>query len=151
MNILATYPNDYSMDDYREYVKEECDFEGVKFKESMINDDDFYNYCATQQDFDADYFREELAYALTKTKIKQGFLEIHNGGWQHQHGMTPMFDINASSVLDKLLGSGESTIEMYKQGHKLGFMRYSHDEPTGADITLHSGRHFEQVENEVFA
>jgi hypothetical protein len=151
MDILATYPNNYSMDDYREYMKEECNFEGVKFKESMVTDDGFYSYCETQQEFDADSFSEELACELNKTKIKQGFLEIHNGGWRHQHGMTPLFDINTSSVLDKLLDSGEATIEMYKVGHKLGFMRYSHDEPMGADITLHSGRDFDRVENEVFA
>jgi len=149
--ILGCYPKSYSMSDFENYIKEECNIKDVDFEESMLTDDGFINFCADQENFDTDDFLEDLQVELNKTKIKHGFLEIHNGGWRQQHGMTPMFGIDASSVLNKLLGGMDSSIEMYKSGHKLGFMRYSHDEPMGADITLHSGRDFDRAEQEVFA
>lgn len=151
MNILATYPNDYSMDDYREYVQEVAADAGLMFNHSMLTDEGYIDFLERQQSFDYDDFCYELDTQLKKTKIKQGFLEINNGGWQRQHGMTPMFEVETYEVLSKLFDCGEATIKMYKEGHNLGFIRYSHDEPTGATITLHSGRDFEQVENEVFA
>jgi hypothetical protein len=148
--ILAAYPNDYSMDDYRENVKADCDFGDEIFDESMVTDDGFYSFCANQNDFDAECFLDELTSELKKTRIKEGFLEIHNGGWQQQHGMTPVFDIDAAAVVSKLLSVGDATIEMYKIGHKLGFMRYSHDEPAGARITLHSKKDSDRVHKEIF-
>ena len=149
--VLARYPNNYSMEDYEQSVKEECLDEGVDFSQTMISDDGFYSFCDYYSESDYEDFTNVLHEELSKTRIKSGFLEIHNGGWRGQHGMTEMFDINYNNVMSKLMGSGESSIEMYKEGHKLSFIRTSHDEPTGASITLHSGRDFDRVTEEVFA
>lgn len=95
-------------------------------------------------------FFETLQAELRRSRIKRGFLKITNGGWQKKTGMTEVFDINADNVSHKIFSDGDARVDMYRDGRKLGFLRYSHDEPCGADITLMSQSHFDKVYDEIF-
>jgi hypothetical protein len=147
MNTLLKFPTNYSFDDYREDIK---DRDGVDFNESDLSDDGFYDWCDLRSEGDFEWFAECLHDELKKTKIKKGFLSIENGGWQAKKGITIPFDISASSVISKLSGSDNVTIEVFKEGRKLKFTRFSHDEPTGARITLHSMADYKKMQNSVF-
>jgi hypothetical protein len=150
MNILATYPTNRSNTDYVDFIKEVCEMSGESFKENMITDEGFQNWCDNEDVWDYDDFMMTIEEEIKKTKIKSGFLEILNGGWQNQHGFCQSFDIDAQSVVSKICGSNPNiTIKVLKEGHKLKFIRYSHDEPTGAQIILHSKKEFNRVESEV--
>jgi len=93
--------------------------------------------------------KEILDEELKKTRIKYGFLEILNGTWQKLHGMTPIFEISAQSVIDKM-GDFEWTLYVRKEGHQLSFIRASHDEPTGATILLKPASKYEEVSAEIY-
>lgn len=152
MNILATYPTDYTNTDYIDFIKEECEMSGETFKDNMITEEGFSNWCEFENVWDYDDFIMIINDEIKKTKIKSGFLEILNGGWKNQHGMSHSFDIDAQSVVSKIYGSDPNiTIKVFKEGYKLKFIRYSHDEPTGAHITLHSNREFNRVEKDIFS
>lgn len=150
-NIIASYPANYTKDDFRDEMKWRCQYDEIEFSEDMITDEAFYDFCDNQDEFDYECFVDALHSEVLKTKIKKGFLEIKNGGWRQQHGMTDVFDVDASSILEKIrLSGGGQTIEFYKNGHTLGFTRYSHDEPTGASIELHSMKKYDSVRSAIF-
>jgi hypothetical protein len=150
MNTLVEFPVQYTKEDYIEYVKDSCDFSGEKFDESEITDEGFYAWNSGQEEVDYEWFLEEVQNQLNKTKIKDGFLEIENGGWQRQHGMTLPFEITAETLWHKISSDNDVTVKVFKEGQKLKFMRYSHDEPTGACITLHSTKNYEKVKKVVW-
>lgn len=94
---------------------------------------------------------ESLQLILDKTMIKQGFLEIKNGGWLKKHGITDLFEVNAKNVISKIgLNGSEWTLRIKKEGHQLYLIRSSHDEPTGATILLKSSKHYNKVYNKIF-
>jgi len=95
-------------------------------------------------------FMKELNKVLTRTKIKEAFCEIKNGGWRGLHGITPTFKLTAQSLLNSISLDGEASLEFNKKGQQLSITRYSHDEPTGATILLHSKKHYDRIYNEVF-
>jgi len=150
MNVLLQFPIDYTKKDYSEYLLEEGNEMAVLLDE--VSDDGYEFWVSGQQDLDHEWFMEEVQNLLDTTKIKNGFLEIENGGWQRQHGMTSPFDISASNVISKISGNmgGDVTIHVFKEGHKLKFTRFSHDEPTGAGVTLHSMKDYDKVNNAVW-
>jgi len=97
-------------------------------------------------------FLDVVEQEVGRTRIKKGFLEVLNGGWRSQHGMTEVFDAeNARNLMNKISVNGEWSVEMWKDGHQLGFTRYSHDEPTGATILLKSQNKFKGVHEEIFS
>jgi hypothetical protein len=107
-------------------------------------DDEDRFECSCWEDFQKEILDEELK----KTRIKYGFLEIHNGTWQKLHGTTPIFEISAQSVIDKM-GDFEWTLYVRKEGHQLSFTRTSHDE-MGATILLKPASKYEGVEAEIY-
>jgi len=134
------------------------EFKGNK-EEFIKNYEDSSEYYSWLEDFEYMYredlydcFRFELQSILEKTKIKNGFLEIMNGGWRSQHGMSPnCFTITSDNIISKIIGDMDASFEVQKEGHQLSFVRYSHDEPTGARIYLHSEKKFNQVKEEIFS
>ena len=104
------------------------------------------NYC---DDWEWEDYQYQLQEILDKTLIKRGFLQIHGGGWRKARGMTDIFDMSAKELLSQL-GDFEWTLHIYKEGHKVFFNRSSHDEPTGALITLHPEREYNKIYKEIF-
>ena len=96
-----------------------------------------------------EFILDEMDIELKKTSIKNAFLEIKNGGWRKQRGITKNFPLNAKNVFNKLV-CGDSSFKMLKDGQKIIFIRYSHDEPTGATILLHSIKHRERIHKKIF-
>jgi hypothetical protein len=133
------------------------EFEGDKeeFIERYEDSDKFNEWVEDTEymyrEDDWDNFKWELKEILDKTRIKEGFLEIKNGGWRGQRGMTPnCFEITPSNIISKIIGEMDASFEVRKEGHQLSFIRYSHDEPTGARILLHSEKKFNKIQKEIF-
>jgi len=117
---------------------------------AMFSDSpEFYDFQQMNLASAWDYFYAELDQILKTSKIKKGFMEILDGGWRKQHGFTEAFTIDAESVIQKLSINGEFCVEVWKEGHQVGFTRYSHDEPTGAEILLKSEKHLDSVRKEI--
>jgi len=143
--------SNYTVEDFYEGSGIGDEYEGTKeeFISEYTDSDEFYNWVADCNYFDEEYIYEQLNDILKKTRIKNGFLEIMNGGWRKQHGHTEPFEINAQNVISKISLNGDSTIEVKKDGHQLSFTRYSHDEPTGATIYLRSNKDYSEVVKEI--
>ena len=97
------------------------------------------------EDWEWEYSKERLAEVLNKTRIKTGFLSSNNLGWRHQTGYTEPFELNVDNFINKVGIDGQWNLSIIKEGHKLHIIRYSHDEPTGATILLHSTKHYKQI------
>jgi len=93
---------------------------------------------------------DELHKAIKKTGIKKGFLTILNGGWKKQRGMTEIFELTAQNLFSKILGETDGCFKMQKEGHTLSFIRFSHDEPTGATIILQSSKWYNMAYKQIF-
>lgn len=145
MSLIVEFPVDYSKEDYVEYLTEINSSAGEE-----NSDDGYHAWHAEQRDTDFDGFLCVLSDEIKKTKIKDGFLEIENGGWQNQHGMTLPFELSAQKVWEKVSGGNDVTVEIHKEGQKLRFKRFSHDEPTGADITLHNVKNYDKVKKSIW-
>jgi hypothetical protein len=90
--------------------------------------------------------KEYLGEILAKTRIKNGFLHGVNLGWRRLTGYTEPFEINVDNFIDKIgLNGSEWTLRIRKEGHKLYITRYSHDEPTGASMSLLSSKHYNKI------
>ena len=148
MNVLLQFPIEYTKADYTEYLLEDGNEMAVLLDE--VSDEGYEFWVEGQQELDYEYFLEEVQCQLDKTKIKKGFLEIENGGWQKKHGMTLPFEITAKNVWQKLTSNTDVSVKVFKEGKLLKFMRYSHDEPTGASVTLHSMKDYESVKKAVW-
>ena len=85
---------------------------------------------------------------LNGTRIKEGFMEIHKGGWRRRQGYTEPFEMTSENLLDKL-GDFEWTLRVYKKGHRVFIIRTSHDEPTGALINVLPMKEYKRVVKEV--
>jgi hypothetical protein len=96
-----------------------------------------------QWEDDLDYLGE----ILKKTRIKNGFLQGRNMGWRRMSGATDVFGVSANNIISKF-GDFSWRVVVNKEGHQLSFVRYSHDEPTGATILLHSSRHYNRIVKE---
>lgn len=112
---------------------------------SCCHDNEDRDECECWEDFQ----EEMLDVELKKTRIKNGFLEILNGSWRGLHGVTPIFEISAQSVIDKM-GDFEWTLYVQKTGHQLQFVRTSHDEPTGARILLKPATKHQLVVEQIY-
>jgi hypothetical protein len=148
MTLLATFPTEYTKEGYEEYLRADGNEMAVLLDEA--NDDGFGFWVSLQQELDYEDFLGEVQAQLNKTKIKKGFLEIHNGGWQKKHGMSLPFEVNSTNLVEKLRDNTDTTVEVYKEGRVLKFKRYSHDEPTGANVTLHSMNNYDKVKNSIW-
>ena len=148
MNVLLQFPIEYTKADYTEYLLEDGNEMAVLLDE--VSDEGYEFWVDGQQELDYEYFLEEVQSQLDKTKIKKGFLEIENGGWQKKHGMTLPFEITAKNVWQKLTSDTDVSVKVFKEGKLLKFMRYSHDEPTGASVTLHSMKDYDSVKKAVW-
>jgi len=98
-----------------------------------------------QWEDDIDY----LDSILKELPFKQGFMEIKNGGWRGQHGISPVFEINADNILSKL-GDYDWHLVFEKEDNHIVITRYSHDEPMGATILLKPKSEYETVHKEIF-
>ena len=103
---------------------------------------DISNLC---EDWEWEYSKEYLAEILGKTRIKTGFLSSNNLGWRHRTGYTEPFKLNVDNFIDKVNIDSEWNLSIRKEGHQLHIVRYSHDEPTGARMLLHSTKHFKRI------
>lgn len=148
MTLLARFPVAYTKEDYEEYLLAEGN-EPTSLLDGL-DKDGFGSWTSLQQELDYECFLEEVQNQLDKTNLKKGFLEIHNGGWQKKHGMSLPFEVNSVNVVAKLMDNTDTTVEFYKEGRVLKFKRYSHDEPTGANVTLHSMNNYDKVKNSIW-
>ena len=82
---------------------------------------------------------------LAKTKIKTGFLSVRNATWRGLSGISEPFSLTATNLIDQLSINTEWRLKIEKKGHQLYITRYSHDEPTGAIMMLHSSRNYKQM------
>lgn len=95
------------------------------------------------------FFKERLQNELDKIKIKNGFLYGSNMGWRNLTGITKIFSVNFDELMNNLRINGDFNIVVWKEGNRLGFTRYSHDEPTGADIWLYSLKHYKKIKDSI--
>jgi len=144
-------PSDYSVEDYYEERRSNISDYTMKTLYTLERHKKIFpDYCQGHIDFvdglmecDWDFFKELLTDELHKIRIKHGFLE-GNISWQKKYAMTDLFDIDTDEVLKKLAINGEYRIVVWKEGHQLGFRRYSHDEPTGVDIYLRNSTKYKE-------
>jgi len=101
-------------------------------------------------DFGHEEIMSVLQAEIDKTHIKTAFLTIKNGGWKKQNGITPIFKLTAENLYNKICGSTDTSFKIMKEGHKLSFVRHTHDEPTGATISLHASKWYEREHKKIF-
>ena len=160
--IIATYGYALDINDfYNEYINSSKTWDGTKeqfitkYKDSKV----FSNWISKilylpdscEFDFDHSNFVFELDILLRKTKFKNYFLEILNGGWRGLHGISNLSKLTAKDVLNKSIGTMDASLVFKKEGRQISITRYSHDEPTGATILLRGEKDYNNVYNEIYS
>jgi hypothetical protein len=92
---------------------------------------------------------KSLQIYLDDTKIKKGFFEILNGGWQKQHEMTLPFDVDAKRIIHKLGRVLGGEVELTIDDNTLKF-KHANENEGNETVVLHDVAEYDLVKKKVW-